>query len=340
MQFFNQDGKLLTKIPAEVSTTADVPFMIANRMDFIHAMATAIGDLGIPLHLGSRVTNVDPESATITLENGNTVKGDFVIAGDGLKSICRELVDNSSESGLQRSGNSSDNAVVKTSIMEADPDLQDLVGRITIWVGPKAHHLLMPVRNGELHAFVTSRPDDGDRGEWSHTHDTTKLEKFFKGWDIRLVKLVRHMETAIRIGCVYRPDLHTWHKKRLVLLGDSAHAILPFTGQGVSQALEDVDLLAALLKRMPKDGDLVTNLENVFTELYNLRHERASAISKVALKNMPLLETDVPDEMKKRDDQFADAPGPTHPLFFKNTLARENMFGYKTESLLPAATTV
>lgn len=39
-----------------------------------------------------------------------------------------------------------------------------------------------------------------------------------------------------------------WHTKRVVLIGDAAHIFQPHTGQGVSQTLEDVACLTAVLK--------------------------------------------------------------------------------------------
>lgn len=43
-------------------------------------------------------------------------------------------------------------------------------------------------------------------------------------------------------------NLRRWHRNRLILIGDSAHAMLPTTGQGLSAALEDAYILSELLK--------------------------------------------------------------------------------------------
>lgn len=45
------------------------------------------------------------------------------------------------------------------------------------------------------------------------------------------------------------PELPTWHKDNLVLIGDAAHALQPSSGQGACQALEDSEALALLLSR-------------------------------------------------------------------------------------------
>jgi 2-polyprenyl-6-methoxyphenol hydroxylase-like FAD-dependent oxidoreductase len=47
------------------------------------------------------------------------------------------------------------------------------------------------------------------------------------------------------------PGLSTWHRGRLVLLGDAAHAVSPSSGQGASLALEDALVLAKCLRDLP-----------------------------------------------------------------------------------------
>lgn len=43
------------------------------------------------------------------------------------------------------------------------------------------------------------------------------------------------------------PDLPTWHTNRVLVIGDAAHCIPPYSGQGTAQALEDAGYLARLL---------------------------------------------------------------------------------------------
>ena len=45
------------------------------------------------------------------------------------------------------------------------------------------------------------------------------------------------------------PELPTWGKNGIVLVGDAAHAMTPTTGQGASQGLEDAQTLSLLLAR-------------------------------------------------------------------------------------------
>lgn len=68
----------------------------------------------------------------------------------------------------------------------------------------------------------------------------------------------------IRWGLFHHPRTSTYHRKRMVLLGDSAHASLPFQAAGAAQGIEDAVVLSSVLEAILKDqeGDA-----NVTTQL-------------------------------------------------------------------------
>lgn len=63
--------------------------------------------------------------------------------------------------------------------------------------------------------------------------------------------------------------LPSFHKKNIVLAGDAAHLVLPFTSQGVNSALQDAIILARLLKNV-NDAN---GLEDAFTTYHQCRKE-------------------------------------------------------------------
>ncbi|MDY7228969.1 FAD-dependent oxidoreductase [Hyalangium rubrum] len=70
-----------------------------------------------------------------------------------------------------------------------------------------------------------------------------------------------------------------WHVGgRALLLGDAAHAIVPFFGQGMNCGFEDCVVLDSLLSRH-------TRWEDVFTEFFHLRKTNADAIADMAVEN-------------------------------------------------------
>lgn len=58
------------------------------------------------------------------------------------------------------------------------------------------------------------------------------------------------------------PDLPTWECNGVVLIGDAAHALPPSSGQGASQALEDAQMLALLLRHYLSQSRYLGNDDN------------------------------------------------------------------------------
>jgi kynurenine 3-monooxygenase len=75
-----------------------------------------------------------------------------------------------------------------------------------------------------------------------------------------------------------------WHLGgQLLLLGDAAHAIVPFHGQGMNAAFEDCVQLDALLAAAGPDVDL--GWEEAFARFEELRRPNAAAIAQMAVEN-------------------------------------------------------
>ena len=115
-----------------------------------------------------------------------------------------------------------------------------------------------------------------------------------------------HQPTLVPLAELYqyglydRPKLSTWHKGRVLLIGDAAHPTSPVRppsaralpptdelqhlGQGANQAFEDVDLLIGLLdKHNPSAGAPSTHtLHTVFTELEAVRIPRSAELVALA----------------------------------------------------------
>lgn len=71
-----------------------------------------------------------------------------------------------------------------------------------------------------------------------------------------------------------------WHHEgKAVLVGDAAHAVVPFYGQGMNAAFEDCVVLDECLAEFPDDR------EHAFREYFLRRKENADALASLALQN-------------------------------------------------------
>ena len=82
------------------------------------------------------------------------------------------------------------------------------------------------------------------------------------------------------------------YKDRAIILGDAAHSMVPFYGQGLNCGLEDVRVLDILLRKDGVAPDGTPNGDNTDVKLAralerysNTRHEDLIAISELAMDN-------------------------------------------------------
>lgn len=75
------------------------------------------------------------------------------------------------------------------------------------------------------------------------------------------------------------PPLGTWTKGRVILIGDTARAMLPTQGRGTSQAIEDAEALSAF----PEDfaeAPSMDRIESILQQVFQCRYERATLIQR------------------------------------------------------------
>ena len=97
---------------------------------------------------------------------------------------------------------------------------------------------------------------------------------------------------------------------KALLLGDSAHAIVPFYGQGMNCSFEDCRVLDQLV------GEMGTDWENVFTRYCELRKENTDAIADMAEENFYEMRDAVADPVFLRKRELETKLEQTYPDYF------------------------
>ena len=123
------------------------------------------------------------------------------------------------------------------------------VGSWTAWSGSDVTFLMIPVQSGRVYGYA-SRTRGGDTGP-----DATWLTAAADGFP-NLVRAA--VAQAVAGGELHRASVDEvrtdrWHRGRLTLIGDAAHATGPVWAQGVAMAVEDALVLGRLLGCTPVD---------------------------------------------------------------------------------------
>jgi 2-polyprenyl-6-methoxyphenol hydroxylase-like FAD-dependent oxidoreductase len=171
----------------------------------------------------------------------------------------------------------------------------------TLWLGPGRHFVHYPVSGGALVNIVAITPAGDWRTEsWTEKGEIADLMREFEDWDGRLRQLITAATDTRRWALYDRAPLARWTEGRITLLGDAAHAMLPFFGQGAAQAVEDAAALAACIETTDPEG-----LPEALRRYEELRRPRASQLQLMSRGRE--VQNHLPDgpEQERRDAGFA-----------------------------------
>jgi len=154
------------------------------------------------------------------------------------------------------------------------------------WCGNGAHVMAYPISDTHTSWAITIREGEA-RESWravdQHEVETIKKTPIAQ-WGFGVSELIETTEKVVKFGLYDRPELHSWHKGRVVLLGDAAHPTPPHLGQGANMAFEDIYHLTHLLCAHPGAAEDSATLEMIFTKYEQARIPRSMMLIDTARK--------------------------------------------------------
>ena len=202
------------------------------------------------LRLSARCTGVipGPNVAIAKFADGNEVEADVVVGADGIHSAVRTSLFGTEHphfTGFMCWRGLVDPARLPPGLVAPDQ---------TAWWGPHGHVVHYYVRRGELLNWVAHiETDSWTEESWSTEGDMVELMATYRHWNRQLRQIFEATERCYKWALYDRDPLTSWGRERVTLLGDSAHAMLPYLAQGAGQSIEDACVLAGLLERFSED---------------------------------------------------------------------------------------
>jgi 2-polyprenyl-6-methoxyphenol hydroxylase-like FAD-dependent oxidoreductase len=254
------DGRLLAVTdPAEIERRYGAPILLLQRSTLLHALLSGgVEDL---VELDSEVVTAGEEGgrARAELAGGETLEADLLIGADGVRSRTREAL--LGDGPPRHSGLLAYRAVI--------PRPRGAYWQGEYW-GVKRVFGLVPLDGERLYWFATDR---GSVANSSEPNPVPALLERHRGWAPEIVETIEATppESILRHDLLDRRPAKRWVGDRVALLGDAAHPMLPFLGQGACQTFEDAEALGAALRG-------TTDVPSALREYERQRWRRAARV--------------------------------------------------------------
>ncbi|TBU57688.1 FAD/NAD(P)-binding domain-containing protein [Dichomitus squalens] len=287
-------------------------------------------------HTGKRLVSYShtssPQPATkLYFRDGTTATCDVLIGADGVKSavrsaLVRELAGIVRAEGkveeAQRllaagapkwSGTVAYRALIPAEILRQRAPQHQVLNRPMLYLGENSELTVYPIARGTFINFAAfrSRYDlEGSSFDRPWVQDVSQEEVLadFDGWEPEVHALVQSLQKVNRWAIHTTSPLPTFVSGRVALLGDAAHAMMPYQGAGAGQSIEDAYVLATLL------GDARTTLATIDRALcaYDaVRRPFAQRVQEASRENGLLYTLNFPgltfDRPARRSDDEASA---------------------------------
>lgn len=243
--------------------TFDVNVITTSRKVLYKCLLDYYLSLNGEIIFGYGAEKINIEESEISFLNGTSCKVMHVAACDGIKSICRECLD--PIKNLNYSGYSIWRAIHKKS----QNNIQTSLG--------SGHHIVTyPINDNEISFVATVQSSNTQKSSWK-----------FKGTYEDLQNDLVHSNDKYFSFLESNPNLYKWDiytrcspssllNSNITLLGDAAHPIVPFLGQGGCLALEDAYIFGKLVVRFKHD------FKKIQSSYEDIRLKRIKNITKLS----------------------------------------------------------
>ena len=283
-------GRTLVDIPRGTTQVEafGAPYCQIHRHDLHQALLAAVRstDPGCVV-FGSVLDDFGQDAAGITavFGTGRTVRADMLIGCDGIRSTVRAQLFGTQDPRF--TGYVAWRGLVPMERLTASLVTPDSA----VWIAPGRFLTRYKVRRGELLNYVAmARTRNWVEEGWSVRSTVDALLAEFREFEpaARSILMATPPDQCFKWGIFDRDPLPTWSVGRVTLLGDAAHPMTPFLGQGAAMALEDAMVLARAI-------GAAGSVEEAFLRYEQARVARANEVLIASRDNGLSLTTTDPD---------------------------------------------
>jgi len=276
-----QTGKTLLSVDrSKTRDTYNAAYVYIHRADLHHILVEAAVAAGATVHLNKKLESINyQQQPVIHFQDGASDSFDLVIGADGLKSATRQLFN---PDPPHFTGH-----IAFRALAPVTTNIQHLLDQPGMHIGPGKMVVRYPLRKGQLLNLVFfARQSGWTEDGWAIPADLSELRALYTDWCPDVQALI----AAIKPGTVFKWAINAhqpvkgWNlANKVTLIGDAAHAMTPFLGQGAATGIEDAVMLARAI-------DAAASLQEALMRYETARFERTSFIQQESNANADRLQ--------------------------------------------------
>jgi FAD-dependent urate hydroxylase len=271
MAMFNHKGRKLGEFGTSGTRTRTLGSTTVKRSDLYRALRGEAVRRGVSIVHGARLVDAESTGSGVRARfaDGRTAEGDLLVGADGLRSRTRQIIDQAAPAPRYV-------PLLNAGGFTGGLGLPGERGLMNMIFGRRCFFCWMNVGEDEVWWFANPPqpteltpaqlaaigPDD-----WR-----ARLRALFAGEAGPALRIIESTERIEYGWPTYDlPSVPTWHRGRMVIIGDAAHTAAPSSGQGAAMAFEDAVVLARCLRD-------VSDIPAAFAAYERLRRERVEKV--------------------------------------------------------------
>ncbi|GIZ40840.1 hypothetical protein CKM354_000416300 [Cercospora kikuchii] len=274
---------------------------MVHRSDLLRLLVRHATRADAKIHINQRCLGmIEHESGVgVMLQDGRVIQADVVIGADGIHSETRGYIEGVKSIEPVLTEHCTFLVDVPKVAMEKHEASEQLYecGRdpFQFWMAPERSIVAWTMTRHDRYHLQMNDHKYGNGSAYGAEQGNSKsliagyenLEAFRKRWsdfEPAVTELLGETTTVTRWRIAELPDLPTWSSSggRIILLGDAAHAVPPYAGQGAAMAIEDASVLSVLLS----NSEVFSEFGAVAKAYEKLRRPRIEGFRHIINDNM------------------------------------------------------
>tara|TARA_B100000945_G_C20390291_1_gene601863 strand:+ start:235 stop:1566 length:1332 start_codon:yes stop_codon:yes gene_type:complete len=262
-----------------------------SRIDLNKKLLDLAESCGVNIRFNMQLSEYNLKSNKLDFR-GEIIRDAFPIIGcDGFSSTVTNAI--CMNGGHEKKIDNLEYSYKELNILPLNNNFQLDENALHIW--PRNSFMMIALPNTDKSFTCTLFLPDRGKNSFNEIMNQDRIESFFKNnFPDIIPKIPNYVEQYLKnpVSSLSTIYVKKWyHADKACVLGDAAHAIVPFFGQGMNAGFEDCSVFNKLLSNFKGDWS------SIFMEFQYLRKDNCDAIAKMALENFIEMRDHVLDEM-------------------------------------------